>query len=106
MSAKIEIASAKDLRGGTSYRVFVSINGAMQPPRIFQSLDDAERFAEEERLRFEGGDEPGRVSDATHWRARADDARALADLLADGEVRRRMIADAAGYDRLAKRAGG
>jgi hypothetical protein len=43
-------------------------------------------------------------NDPDHWRARALEARALADKMADAEGRSRMISIAQEYDRLADRA--
>jgi hypothetical protein len=43
-------------------------------------------------------------NDPTHWRDRADEARAVADPLTDPEARRMMFEIAADYDKLATRA--
>lgn len=40
--------------------------------------------------------------DTAYWRAKADEARAVADGLRDDEARKHMLAAAASYERLAK----
>jgi hypothetical protein len=47
---------------------------------------------------------PPIVFDAKHWRARAEEARAMADHIIDADARQAMQQVAAGYDRLAERA--
>ena len=44
------------------------------------------------------------LRDPAHWRARAKEARDVADQIADPESRRRMITIAEEYERLAERA--
>jgi hypothetical protein len=46
----------------------------------------------------------GHLDDAEHWRGRALQARANADLIADPDAQRKMLKIAADYDRLAERA--
>jgi hypothetical protein len=44
------------------------------------------------------------LKDPKHWRARADEARRMANQLADPEAKKTMIGIADSYDRLALRA--
>jgi hypothetical protein len=44
------------------------------------------------------------IEDATHWRARARETRALADQMSDEVSRKTMLQIADDYDRLAERA--
>ena len=44
------------------------------------------------------------INDPTHWRDRAEEARAHADEMNDPEATRQMLEVARGYDRLAERA--
>jgi hypothetical protein len=44
------------------------------------------------------------VDDPSHWRARAEEARTLADEMHDEASRRMMLEIAEGYERLAKHA--
>jgi hypothetical protein len=47
---------------------------------------------------------PSMINDPDHWRARAEAARALAELLSDKLAKRTMLRIAKDFDRLAKRA--
>ena len=47
------------------------------------------------------GIKPASPRDAAHWRARAAEARALAEAMRDPEAHRAMLGIAAGYERLA-----
>jgi len=47
---------------------------------------------------------PPIVYDIKHWRDRADEARQMADQIADAAAKDAMLQVAAGYDRLAERA--
>jgi hypothetical protein len=47
---------------------------------------------------------PSRLG-AAHWRARAQEARALAEFVTDEESKVRMLRIASDYDKLAERAG-
>jgi hypothetical protein len=42
------------------------------------------------------------VNDPKHWRDRAAEARAMADLMSDADARQKMLGVADGYDELAK----
>jgi hypothetical protein len=44
------------------------------------------------------------LDDPNHWRYRADEARLMADNMADPESKRMMMEVATGYERLAERA--
>jgi hypothetical protein len=44
------------------------------------------------------------IHDHQHWRQRAEEARAVAEQMADPEARRMMLNIADGYDKLAQRA--
>jgi phage shock protein A len=44
------------------------------------------------------------LKDPAHWRERAEEARRLADELADPKARQTMLDIASSYDRLARRA--
>jgi hypothetical protein len=44
------------------------------------------------------------INDPNHWRARAEEARAIADEMSDIEARAAMLRIADGYDRLAQHA--
>jgi hypothetical protein len=44
------------------------------------------------------------LNDPEHWRQRAEEARAIADGIADPEAKRTMLRIAEGYDHLAERA--
>jgi hypothetical protein len=44
------------------------------------------------------------LNDPEHWRQRAEEARAIADGIADPEAKRTMLGIAQGYERLAQRA--
>ena len=44
---------------------------------------------------------PAAPRDAAHWRARAEEARAIAGAMRDPETHRAMLSIAAGYERLA-----
>ena len=44
------------------------------------------------------------IHDPEHWRQRAEEARAVADQIADPEARQMMLKIADDYERLAKRA--
>jgi len=44
------------------------------------------------------------INDPTHWRARAEEMRTLAEHLKDDQARDTMLRLAADYDRLAQRA--
>jgi len=44
------------------------------------------------------------LDNAEHWRTRAKEARAAADLITDPDARRTMLEIAAKYERLAERA--
>jgi hypothetical protein len=44
------------------------------------------------------------IHDPEHWRSRAEEARNIADQMADTHARDTMLGIAAGYDRLAERA--
>jgi hypothetical protein len=44
------------------------------------------------------------IYDVQHWRDRAEEARAMADNLADPTAREAMLQVATGYDQLAERA--
>ena len=45
------------------------------------------------------------INDPTHWRSRAEEARAIAEEMTDLEARAAMLRIADGYDRLATRRG-
>jgi hypothetical protein len=47
---------------------------------------------------------PTLINNPKHWRDRADEARAIADMMSDTVARSTMFEIAAGYDRLAERA--
>ena len=47
---------------------------------------------------------PPIIYDAKHWRDRAEEARAMADQLADLPAKQAMLEVAVGYERLAQRA--
>ena len=44
------------------------------------------------------------INDPEHWRDRAEDARRMAEDMADPEAKRMMLGIASGYDRLAEHA--
>ena len=44
------------------------------------------------------------INDPSHWRDRAEEARRIAEDMADKEAQRMMLNIAAGYDRLAQHA--
>ena len=44
------------------------------------------------------------INDPKHWRERAEEARRIAEDMADQEAKRMMLSIAAGYDRLAQHA--
>jgi hypothetical protein len=46
------------------------------------------------------------VDDPKHWRDRAEEARVLAELIADPKSRQQMVAVAEAYERMASRADG
>jgi hypothetical protein len=52
MAFRIAITRDVDRDGKVVFRVIVLVDGTPRPPRFFQSRDDAERFANGERLRF------------------------------------------------------
>lgn len=45
-----------------------------------------------------------RTNDPEHWRARADEARAVAEMMSNEETRMSMLKIAEGYEHLAERA--
>jgi hypothetical protein len=44
------------------------------------------------------------IDNAEYWRSRAEEARAIADMMDDPEAQRTMLGIADGYDRMAVRA--
>jgi hypothetical protein len=48
---------------------------------------------------------PRPIDDPAHWRQKADEARRMADQLADPEAKQAMLEIAASYEQLAKIAG-
>ena len=49
---------------------------------------------------------PSAINDPAHWRQRADEARRLAEQIADADARQALQDIASSYDRLAKLAEG
>lgn len=44
------------------------------------------------------------INDPTHWRARAEEARTVADQIADPEAKRKMLRSVGEYEEMARRA--
>lgn len=64
-----------------------------------------DRAAKRPPVRGMGGSAlPFFVNDPKHWQERAEEARALADMLTDARARSQMVEVAAAYDRMAERA--